>query len=736
MSNGTKAPGECGLKSNLNISTEREDSNCLQEILGVAEGSSVSSQELLCQKPRPDSCPLDLDRDLLGRSHLTKRGSETVVINVALWSCEDVVMWLAALGFDASICHVFRTQRVNGEVLLTLTEHDYKEELGIVALGDRRRLSLAIKRLQSPSLGSLSPGSSSHSCSPTSPQHSPVTHHHYYHRHCCLDTNSHSGGENCNEHGGGGENTNGADSGIGGGDGEGSVAGGGGGKGRVWCSCRHHKSAPSPHMLARTLLRHHKRRTRYSSSESDDENDDEGDDDMSIGCRSSDSTVTTTSQAATGRTAGLTTSPPGATNGGRRGGNLARTVPSGGRAPLQPEYLKTAISCFYMFLVTWITAIVMVFVHDRVPDRDRHPPLPDIFLDNVPHIPWAFQLCELTIIVLLCTFLCILCFHKHRCIIVRRFAALGGTVFLLRCATMFITSLSVPGNHLQCSPREQRSIWRQVEQAWVIWQGGGLSIKGVRTCGDYMFSGHTTALTMLNFFITEYTPRRLYYIHIASWVLNMFGIFFVLAAHEHYSIDVFIAFYITSRMFLYYHSLANNRALHQKDSFRTKIWFPMFSYFESSIEGIVPNEYSNLFAWSNLLWAANIILVPLQWIACKSKITLIAMSGVPGWKDIVGVPKVEQDDGSTGDVGDGTPVRSQQSSGADEGTNVVNGASKSSNSTPVHHRKETTLSGKHCPGSTKDKNAGSAGTLHKHSSGSKINLSSSIQRKDSKKKVL
>lgn len=38
---------------------------------------------------------------------------------------------------------------------------------------------------------------------------------------------------------------------------------------------------------------------------------------------------------------------------------------------LRPEYLKTAISFLYMLLVTWITAIVMVFVHDRVPDKVR-----------------------------------------------------------------------------------------------------------------------------------------------------------------------------------------------------------------------------------------------------------------------------------------------------------------------------------------------------------------------------
>lgn len=71
----------------------------------------------------------------------------------------------------------------------------------------------------------------------------------------------------------------------------------------------------------------------------------------------------------------------------------------------------------------------------------------------------------------------------------------------------------------------------------------------------------------------------------------MFGIFFILAAHEHYSIDVFVAFYITSRLFLYYHTLSNNQALMQRDSTRTKVWFPLFSYFESSVEGIVPNEY-------------------------------------------------------------------------------------------------------------------------------------------------
>lgn len=109
---------------------------------------------------------------------------------------------------------------------------------------------------------------------------------------------------------------------------------------------------------------------------------------------------------------------------------------------------------------------------------------------------------------------------------------------------------------------------------------------------------------MLRIHSVSDTPRHLYFVHTFTWLLNMFGIFFILSAHEHYSIDVFVAFYITSRLFLYYHTLANNQALMQRDSNRTRIWFPLFSFFESSVDGIVPNEYESpliplrkLFMW-------------------------------------------------------------------------------------------------------------------------------------------
>ncbi|XP_013406200.1 sphingomyelin synthase-related 1-like [Lingula anatina] len=129
----------------------------------------------------------------------------------------------------------------------------------------------------------------------------------------------------------------------------------------------------------------------------------------------------------------------------------------------------------------------------------------------------------------------------------------------------------------------------------------GMSLQGVRTCGDYMFSGHTVWLTLFNFFITEYTPRNFVYLHTFTWVLNLFGLFFILAAHEHYSIDVFFAFYIASRLFLYYHTLANNANVMRHDRKRAKAWFPLFFFFESKVDGVIPNDYEWPFSWPKFL---------------------------------------------------------------------------------------------------------------------------------------
>ena len=73
-----------------------------------------------------------------------------------------------------------------------------------------------------------------------------------------------------------------------------------------------------------------------------------------------------------------------------------------------------AVFCRYFLLVTVATSFVMVIVHDRVPDMEKYPPLPDFFLDNIPLIPWAFDLCEVAGFLLAVFWTFVLVFHKHR----------------------------------------------------------------------------------------------------------------------------------------------------------------------------------------------------------------------------------------------------------------------------------------------------------------------------------
>lgn len=96
---------------------------------------------------------------------------------------------------------------------------------------------------------------------------------------------------------------------------------------------------------------------------------------------------------------------------------------------------------------------------------------------------------------------------------------------------------------------------------------GGLRSQGLTTCGDLMFSGHTAMITILTYFIIHYTPnpsarhtvmRSLWLsVHSCIWVLLFFGMFLIVAAHEHYTADVVMAYYISSRCFMHYHVRAD-----------------------------------------------------------------------------------------------------------------------------------------------------------------------------------
>jgi len=56
------------------------------------------------------------------------------------WCVEDVLMWLRMQNFPEHLCSIFSENEIDGEVLVSLSEKDLKEDLGISALGHRRKL--------------------------------------------------------------------------------------------------------------------------------------------------------------------------------------------------------------------------------------------------------------------------------------------------------------------------------------------------------------------------------------------------------------------------------------------------------------------------------------------------------------------------------------------------------------------------------------------------------------------
>eukprot|EP01127_Copromyxa_protea_P009947 TRINITY_DN238_c0_g1_i1.p1 TRINITY_DN238_c0_g1~~TRINITY_DN238_c0_g1_i1.p1 ORF type:complete len:395 (-),score=56.99 TRINITY_DN238_c0_g1_i1:69-1217(-) len=278
-------------------------------------------------------------------------------------------------------------------------------------------------------------------------------------------------------------------------------------------------------------------------------------------------------------------------------GEEALVVPKGPPEPIVGSASKLLFSFLYLGLVIFVTSFTMTIAHARLPDTDSWPPLPDIILDSVPVMPWAMIMSELIITGFFVLFGFVLFFHKHRTVVLRRFNVICGTLYLFRSVTMIVTSLAVPGAHLNCERLPiEHSFEAMLDHAWSITKGGGMAMNGVRTCGDYMFSGHTVMLTLLNFMLVEYTPKNWRGLHIFTWVANFFGMFFVLAAHEHYTIDVIIAFYVSSRLFEYYHTVpvllsspltSEGISKLRREGFQ----YVVFSYMEEDTVYPLPNEY-------------------------------------------------------------------------------------------------------------------------------------------------
>ncbi|MBN3274910.1 SMS1 cholinephosphotransferase, partial [Polyodon spathula] len=274
------------------------------------------------------------------------------------------------------------------------------------------------------------------------------------------------------------------------------------------------------------------------------------------------------------------------------------------------EWGKTALAFIYALFCFVFTTVMISVVHERVPPKEETPPLPDKFFDIFDRVEWAFSICEINGMILVALWLIQWTLLKYKSIIGRRFFFIVGTLYLYRCITMYITTLPVPGVHFQCSPKLLGDWEAQMRRVIKMIAGGGLSITGSHTmCGDYLYSGHTVILTLTYLFIKEYSPRRFWWYHWICWFLSVVGIFCILLAHDHYTVDVVVAYYITTRLFWWYHTMANQQILKEATNtnfFSQVWWYSAFQYLEQNVSGTVPRNYQLPFPWRATPFSRNV----------------------------------------------------------------------------------------------------------------------------------
>jgi len=180
---------------------------------------------------------------------------------------------------------------------------------------------------------------------------------------------------------------------------------------------------------------------------------------------------------------------------------------------------------------------------------------------------------------------------------------------------MYVTNLPRAFDTYVCASKTNGTFEEVIKRSIQIMLAGGMASAGeLNTCGDWVFSGHTSVLVTTYLFIQEYSPRRLWLLHWGCGVTAFAGVIFILLGHDHYTLDCILAYYVCTRLFWIYHTMANSDTSSQKRSSLSRtdthfhlnrvIWFRIFDYFECNVKGILPRQYGWPLPWPRH-WASK-----------------------------------------------------------------------------------------------------------------------------------
>eukprot|EP00092_Neocalanus_flemingeri_P013675 GFUD01014748.1.p1 GENE.GFUD01014748.1~~GFUD01014748.1.p1 ORF type:complete len:336 (-),score=120.53 GFUD01014748.1:44-1051(-) len=258
------------------------------------------------------------------------------------------------------------------------------------------------------------------------------------------------------------------------------------------------------------------------------------------------------------------------------------------------EIWKTCLTFLFLLSGMVATTVSLIITNESVPED---PSLPDAVLDQVTYWPAGVVVSETIMALAMLTAFITVMMHKHRIIILRRIFFIVGLMYFYRAITMSITVLPKPDQHWQCPKQNttltMQEVWSKLTR---VARDGGISLGDKQQfCGDYIFSGHTMVLIIAYLIVKQYSPDGFYLLHWFSYFLFLTGISALLLGHGHYSIDVLLGYWVTTRVWAMYHTLSNTSMLKTRDrnnTLQTLWWWRVFIFLEVNVPGPLPQQYS------------------------------------------------------------------------------------------------------------------------------------------------
>lgn len=272
----------------------------------------------------------------------------------------------------------------------------------------------------------------------------------------------------------------------------------------------------------------------------------------------------------------------------------------------KPEYRKTATCFLALFISFLLNQMVICVAHDVV-SRDA---LPDLVFAIVPEQEWALilgdTLCSVAGFVALGF---IIIFHRYRIIILRRLVFTITVLYTMRAICLAVTHIptSYDNNYSKCiKPDHNATALSVLRQCMLHVYKMGLQIRenGKLLCGDLLFSGHTIFVSTTTFYLNHYTPHSVWPLRWFLILMCIGGMICLSLSRTHYSVDVLIAYWLSSFLFSIYHSfvLLPHRVRIRTRAYRRLLLFWTMYELEVNVpSGRIPNDLEWPFPWPECL---------------------------------------------------------------------------------------------------------------------------------------